>query len=62
MICPYCNRQVYGMTGLQEIDAFRKHLPKCRKNPNNEVVGKKVFPRKFEGITDALRIREESGQ
>lgn len=34
MKCPFCKKDIYGMTGLQEAIKFQKHLNKYRKNPN----------------------------
>jgi hypothetical protein len=67
MNCPYCNREIQAMTGLQEIQKFEKHLKKCRKNPFNLVLpdahGKVVItPLKVLSMRDALDIRAESGQ
>lgn len=66
MNCPYCTKDVYGMTGLQELQAFEKHLRKCRKNPNNIVLrdGRNVavVPKRQQNMRDALEIRAESGQ
>lgn len=66
MNCPYCEKDIYGMTGLQELIAFNKHLRKCRKNPVNIVLsdGKKtvVTPIRCQDLGDALNIRHESGQ
>lgn len=66
MNCPYCAKDVYGMTGLQEAQAFQKHLRKCRKNPNNIALsdGRRsvVVPKKHQGLMAALEIRAESGQ
>ena len=31
MKCPHCDKEVHGMTGLQEIQAYQKHLKKCKK-------------------------------
>lgn len=66
MNCPYCNKRIPGMTGLQEAQAFQKHLPKCRKNPNNVSLsdGRRrvtVADRKYD-LMDAVKIRAESGQ
>lgn len=38
MECPHCKKDIYGMTGLQELQKFQKHLRSCRKNPNNKTV------------------------
>lgn len=66
MDCPYCKKDIYGMTGLQEIMKFEKHLPKCKKNPNNIVLsdGQRtaVVPINNENMMDALEIRAKSGQ
>lgn len=66
MNCPYCTKDVYGLTGLQEALAFQKHLRKCRKNPNNIVLsyGRRsaVVPKQYQGLIDVLNIRSESGQ
>lgn len=66
MNCPYCNKEIFGMTGLQELQKFQKHLRKCRKNPaiqtavNEDGDIKKIAPRP--GMLEALEIRAESGQ
>lgn len=66
MDCPYCKKDIYGMTGLQELQKFHKHLPKCRKNPANKIVvteGGDIEKRKDNStMYDALQIRAESGQ
>lgn len=66
MNCPYCNRHVFGMTGLQEAQKFAKHLATCRKNPNNIVLSdgnhSAVQPVRRQNLLDALEIRAESGQ
>lgn len=65
MNCPYCNKRVIGMTGLQEAQNFRKHLNKCRKNPDNAVLsdGKTtVMTAKRHTLMDALEVRAASGQ
>lgn len=66
MDCPHCKKHIYGLTGLQEIQAFEKHLRKCRKNPVNIVLrdGKKVVvqPLRHQGMMEALEIRADSGQ
>lgn len=66
MNCPFCQKRIFGMTGLQEAQAFRKHLPKCRKNPNNVSLsdGKRrvtVADREYH-LMDAVKLRSESGQ
>lgn len=66
MICPYCQKDIYGLTGFQEILAFNKHLRKCRRNPGNVVIsdGRRtaVTPIKEQTMLDALNISAESGQ
>lgn len=66
MKCPYCNREIYGMTGLMELQKFHKHLGKCRKNPVNIVLtdGQRtaITPMREQTMMDALDIRHESGQ
>lgn len=66
MNCPYCKKTVYGLTGLQEAQAFEKHLRKCRKNPNNLVLtdGNRtvVTPKRGQNLVEALEIRADSGQ
>lgn len=66
MKCPYCEREIFGMTGLQELQKFHKHLPKCKKNPNNKTLvnteGELVKVTDKSTITDALKLRHESGQ
>lgn len=64
MNCPFCKKQIIGMTGLQEANNFRKHLNKCRKNPENQITdGKTIVTlgKRFD-LNDALRLRAESGQ
>lgn len=64
--CPYCQKDIFGMTGFQEILAFNKHLRKCRKNPGNIVISDgmrtAVTPIKEQDVLDALNIRAEIGQ
>ena len=66
MNCPYCARRVNGMTGLQELEKFQRHLTKCRKNPNNIVltdgIQTVVTPIRRQTMNDVLHIRHESGQ
>lgn len=54
------------MTGFQEAQAFGRHLPKCRKNPNNITLryGRRTAttPIKAQTFMDALEIRAKSGQ
>jgi hypothetical protein len=68
--CPYCKKDIYGMTGLQELHKFEKHLRRCRKNPANKVLkvggevrgGKTIVISGNQTFADALRIRADSGQ
>jgi hypothetical protein len=67
MNCPYCEKTVFGMTGLQEVRNFEKHLRTCRKNPANIVLpdagGKSVLmPLWRQNLMEALEIRADSGQ
>jgi len=66
MNCPYCHRDIYAFTGLQELQKFEKHLARCKKNPNNVVLtdGKRtaVTPKRCQNLKDALEIRAASGQ
>lgn len=43
-----CNAEIYGLTGLQELDAFMKHM---RKKHGRHI-----------GMMEAMEIRSESGQ
>ena len=65
MNCPFCQKEVYGMTGLQEITKFQKHLIRCKKNPERHTYktdsGKVVFVEHI-SLKDALEIRAASGQ
>lgn len=65
MNCPYCNKAIFGFTGLQEAQKFQKHLNKCRNNPDNAVLsdGKTtVMTPKRHSLMDAVEIRAHSGQ
>lgn len=66
MKCPHCNKEIYGLTGLQELQKFHKHLPKCKKNPANKIVvndwGELEKLKDNSTMYDALQIRAESGQ
>lgn len=67
MNCPYCNKLVYGMTGLQEALKFEKHLKKCKKNPNlvrikDDETGVEIVVNRKGGLLNALEARAESGQ
>lgn len=66
MDCPYCKKDIYGMTGLQEIQKFQKHLVKCKKNPKRKVLvdedGSMYTSTPYTGMEEALEIRANSGQ
>jgi hypothetical protein len=70
MNCPYCHKLIRGLTGLQEAQNFQKHLRRCRRNPNHNIVlsdGQRtvVTPMKpicEQNLLDAVKIRNESGQ
>lgn len=64
MNCPYCNKEIFGWTGLQELQAFQKHLRKCKKRDNPVVAnnGEIVPAAPSSGMLDALEIRAKSGQ
>ena len=67
MECPYCKKDVYGMTGFQELQAFNKHLRKCKKVPRSPhtLVSSKGETLQVNNPTDmyeALEIRAHSGQ
>lgn len=66
MECPFCKKEIYGLTGLQELQKFQKHLDKCKKNPKRQSVVtpagdiKPHTPRT--DMNEALQIRHDSGQ
>lgn len=66
MNCPYCNKHIFGITGLQELQKFRKHLRTCRKHPGRKMVVdendklKEINP--GTSLLKALDIRHDSGQ
>jgi hypothetical protein len=64
MNCPFCNKRIFGFTGLQEAQKFRKHLNRCRKNPDNHLSDGKqtVSLGKSYDLRDALEVRAKSGQ
>lgn len=68
MNCPHCDKQINGMTGLQELQKFHKHLHKCKKNPNRVVMkveaenGSTKLTIGRQTMMDALNIRADSGQ
>lgn len=66
MNCPYCNKEVHGFTGLQELQKFQKHLKTCRKNPERKTIvndeGEMVKIKPDPDMMEALQIRAASGQ
>ncbi len=68
MNCPYCNRTINAMTGLQEAQKFQKHLRTCKKNPNlirvsptnKDDIGIVINTKPT--LIQAAEIRAESGQ
>ena len=71
MNCPHCNRVINGMTGLQEIQKFQKHLYKCKKyqtgaikpeyDENGILIGTYQIKKPCDMI-EALNQRANSGQ
>ena len=66
MDCPYCNKEIFGWTGLQEAQNFAKHLHKCKKYRLVATQGDKtgnlgVRPEHV-GLMDAVDLRAKSGQ
>ncbi len=66
MNCPYCNRRIEAMTGLQELQKFQKHLNKCKKSPHSQIVvdedGDFKIKENAVDMGKALEIRHNSGQ
>jgi hypothetical protein len=67
MDCPYCKKDIYGLTGLQELQKFQKHLSKCKKVPRSphSLVSSKGEVLQVDTPTDmltALEIRAHSDQ
>lgn len=65
MNCPYCNKRVPGMTGLQELQNFQKHLGQCKKNFRNLPLSdgrKTVITPHRHTLREAMAIRHQSGQ
>lgn len=64
MNCPYCNKEIFGLTGLIELKNFQKHLRKCKKknqptvSPNGEIMPANPS----NDMLNALEIRAKSGQ
>jgi len=65
MNCPYCNKQIEGITGLQEVSKFQKHLRSCKKNPDRiklVVTSTGNMETAYQTLLEALEIRANSGQ
>lgn len=71
MNCPYCKKEIYAMTGLQELNKFQAHLVNCKKYPKRHVIPVRVNEGGFleravnltcVSQTEALEIRHDSGQ
>lgn len=66
MECPYCKKDIYGLTGLQELQKFQKHLRKCKKHPDRKIIvteeGSLIDQKPNPSMMDALNIRHDSGQ
>ncbi len=66
MKCPNCSKEIRGLTGLQELKKFQKHLQTCRKNPKRQTLvdedgNTSVFVQPTT-LLEALDIRANSGQ
>lgn len=66
MKCPYCNKYIHALTGLQELQKFQNHLRACKKHPDRvKIVDSEGNLRQQTPNPDmnqALKIRHESGQ
>lgn len=66
MDCPYCGSYIKGITGLQEVQNFQKHLRKCKKHPDRQTFayedGKLKAKNPPTTLLNALEIRSNSGQ
>ncbi len=66
MKCPYCNKEIYGLTGLQELQKFQKHSGKCKRNLRRQVFVDKDGKLRLESgkltMKEALEERAKSGQ
>ena len=67
MNCPHCNKVIYGMTGLQELNKFRAHLRRCKKYQTGDLYERDGRIRADAGdrpsdLMTALEQRAESGQ
>lgn len=66
MNCPYCQKHINGLTGLQELQKFNKHLRVCRKHPDRKIMVGPTGDLKKENppsdLLNALNVRFDSGQ
>lgn len=71
MKCPFCDTEINGISGLQEIKAFMEHLNSrtgCKKNPKRDVFvnlgnkSKKIIHIEPTDMAEALEIRAKSRQ
>jgi hypothetical protein len=64
MNCPYCNKEINGLTGLQELQKFQKHLRTCKKKDKPVIApnGSLVDACESTDMLSALNIRANSGQ
>lgn len=64
MNCPYCNKQIFGLTGLIELRNFQKHLRKCKKKDKPVVSpsGNVIPACESTDMLNALEIRANSDQ
>lgn len=66
MNCPYCDKYIPGITGLQEAQNFSKHLRKCKKHPDRQTLADEDGKLKQQNppttLLDAVEIRANSGQ
>jgi len=64
MNCPFCKKEIYALTGLQEIQKFQKHLGKCKKYQTGGIKKEMGYDvgSKPTDMQTALEIRAESGQ
>lgn len=66
MNCPYCKKEIFGWTGLQELQKFQKHLNRCKKSPHSRIIvnpeGEFKIKENAVDMGKALEIRHKSGQ
>lgn len=65
MNCPYCDKYIPGLTGLQELTHFQSHLRTCKKHPDRQIIVSSSGMREENPpatLLKALDIRHESGQ